>query len=75
MLKVIPTDLPEVLILEYQTNFETRGCSYTNFSKQELEKVGINIDFVEENVYCPKRAGTLYGREFILLLSRRILVS
>jgi dTDP-4-dehydrorhamnose 3,5-epimerase len=64
MLKVTPTDLPEVLILEYKIDFETRGCSYPNFSKRELEKVGINIDFVEENVYCPKRAGTLYGIHF-----------
>lgn len=64
MLKVTPTDLPEVLILEYEKSFETRGYSYSNFSKQELNDVGIKTDFVEENVYCPEKAGTLYGIHF-----------
>lgn len=64
MLKVTSTDLPEVLILEYEKNFETRGCSYSHFSRRALNEVGIHTDFVEENVYCPKRAGTLYGIHF-----------
>lgn len=64
MLKVIPTDLPKVLILEYEKQFEVRGCSYSIFSKRELNKVGINTDFVEENVYSPEKAGTLYGIHF-----------
>lgn len=63
-MKVIRTDLPEILILEYKKEFETRGCSYSNFSKRELAKAGINTDFVEENVYSPKKAGTLYGIHF-----------
>ncbi len=64
MLKATPTDLQEVIILEYEKNFEIRGCSYRNFSRRELNEVGIEIDFVEENVYCPKNAGTLYGIHF-----------
>lgn len=64
MLKVIPTNLPEVLILEYEKNYESRGCSYSNFSRRDLREVGIETDFVEENVYCPKKAGTLYGIHF-----------
>jgi dTDP-4-dehydrorhamnose 3,5-epimerase len=64
MLKVTPTDLPEVIILEYEKYFESRGYTYCNFSKRELNEVGIDTDFVEENVYCPKMSGTLYGIHF-----------
>lgn len=64
MLKVTPTELPEVLILEYENKFESRGSSYSNFSRRELSEAGIDVDFVEENVYCPRKAGTLYGIHF-----------
>lgn len=63
-MKATPTELPEVLILEYKRCFEIRGCSFSNFSRRELIEVGINTDFVEENVYCPINAGTLYGIHF-----------
>ncbi|MDT8718469.1 dTDP-4-dehydrorhamnose 3,5-epimerase [Clostridium sp. 19966] len=64
MLKVTQTDLPEVIILEYEKYVESRGYSYSNFSIQELKEAGIETDFVEENVYCPQNAGTLYGIHF-----------
>lgn len=64
MLKATQTDLPEVIILEYDNIIETRGYSYSNFSKRELVEAGIEVDFIEENVYCPKVAGTLYGIHF-----------
>ena len=64
MLKATPTHIPDVLILEYEKYFEIRGCSYSNFSRRDLNEVGIETDFVEENVYCPKKAGTLYGIHF-----------
>lgn len=64
MLRVTKTALPEVLILEYENHLESRGNSYANFSKRELNNLGISDDFVEENVYCPKKAGTLYGIHF-----------
>ncbi len=64
MLKVTPTKLSEVLILEYEEQHDTRGCSYLNFSMQELKSAGIEVDFLEEKVYCPNKAGTLYGIHF-----------
>ncbi len=64
MLKVTPTALPEVLVLEYDKILESRGCSYTNFSNRELKELGIGTEFLEENVYCPQREGTLYGIHF-----------
>ena len=64
MLKITPTDLPEVLILEYEKYAETRGCSYSVYSGRALKAAGIETDFVEETVYCPQKAGTLYGIHF-----------
>lgn len=64
MLNVTPTQLPEVLVLEYALNTESRGLSYAVFSKSGLHAAGIAMDVVEENVYCPAKAGTLYGIHF-----------
>ncbi|MGN6710314.1 dTDP-4-dehydrorhamnose 3,5-epimerase [Anaerocolumna jejuensis] len=64
MLKITPTDLPEVMVLEHEKYIESRGFSYSNFSQRELKEAGIQTDFIEENVYCPKTAGTLYGIHF-----------
>jgi dTDP-4-dehydrorhamnose 3,5-epimerase len=61
MLRVTQTALSEVLILEYDNHLELRGNTYANFSKRELDSLGIRDDFAEENVYCPQKAGTLYG--------------
>lgn len=63
-MKVTPTGLPEVLVLEYEKTLESRGCSYSTFSKQELSRAGIDFDFAEETVYCAERAGALYGIHF-----------
>ncbi len=64
MLKVIPTKLSEVLILEYEPKDDARGPVYKNFSKKELEQAGILTEFVEEYLYCPAKKGTLYGIHF-----------
>jgi dTDP-4-dehydrorhamnose 3,5-epimerase len=64
MLKVTHTILPEVIVLEYDKIYETRGFSYLYYSRRELLEAGIDTDFIEENVYCPKSAGTLYGVHF-----------
>lgn len=64
MLKTLQTNLPEILVLEYEKKFGVRGSSYSNYSRRELNEAGIYADFVEENVYCPKKKGTLYGIHF-----------
>lgn len=64
MLKVITTELKEVLILEYETRDDNRGTVYKNYSKKDLEEVGITVEFVEEYLYCPTKIGTLYGIHF-----------
>ena len=64
MLKVIPTELKEVLILEYEPRDDYRGIVYKNYSKTELEEAGITTAFIEEYLYCPPKKGTLYGIHF-----------
>lgn len=64
LLKVTTTDLKEVLILEYVRQEDSRGMAFSTFSKKELMEAGIDVDFVEENIYCPVKAGTLYGIHF-----------
>lgn len=48
MAKGIPTELHEVLILEYESKEDARGPVYKNFSREELEQAGIFTEFVEE---------------------------
>ena len=64
MIKVTPLEIKEVIVLEYEECKDSRGLSVSTFSKKELEKVGIVTEFLEESIYCPQKAGTLYGIHF-----------
>lgn len=64
MLKVTKLEIEDVLVLEYEVKEDNRGFSHRNFSKRELEKAGIDTEFVEEILYCPMKQGTLYGIHF-----------
>ncbi len=63
-MKVTPTTLPEVLVIEYEEYPDVRGRSYATYSKRALREAGIAADYIEETVYCPQKAGTLYGIHF-----------
>ena len=63
-MKVINTDLKEVLIFEYEERDDSRGPKYSTFSQKEFVKFSINFKYVEENIYCPLKAGTIYGIHF-----------
>ena len=64
MIKVTPTEIFEVKILEYEVKEDVRGIKCNTYSRRELESVGIITDFVEETLYCPSKKGTLYGIHF-----------
>jgi len=64
MLNVTKMKIQEVLLLKYDIKEDNRGISYRNFSKRELEAIGITTEFVEERLYCIKKSGTLYGIHF-----------
>ena len=63
-MNVTETNLKGVLILTYDEKYDNRGYKYNNFSKDELAQHGIIFDCVEETMYCPEKAGTLYGIHF-----------
>ena len=64
MLRAIPTKIQDVLILEYNQRHDPRGTVFPNYSKRELEALGLVAEFVEEYLYCPVKKGTLYGIHF-----------
>lgn len=63
-MKITKTDLNGVFILEYEERDDSRGPKYSTFSQKELMKFGIDFKYVEENIYCPLKAGTIYGIHF-----------
>ena len=48
-MKVIPTALPDVLILEPKVFGDERGFFYESYNKQALEECGIHAEFVQDN--------------------------
>lgn len=64
VLQVLETELKEVKILEYACKEDNRGLKFSNYSEKELLENGIDVHFIEENVYCPIKSGTLYGIHF-----------
>lgn len=63
-MNIYQTDLSEVLVIDYDIKFDNRGFSHQIYCKEELEKRGIFFDYVEEIIYAPEKAGTLYGIHF-----------
>ncbi len=48
--QIIPTDIPEVLLLQPQVFGDARGFFLESFNQRDFHKVtGLNIDFVQDN--------------------------
>ncbi len=48
-MNVIPTAIPDVLILEPKVFTDARGFFYESFNKKAMQAVGITGDFVQDN--------------------------
>ena len=49
-MKVIPTDLPEVLLLEPKIHEDARGLTYESYNQRVFRQAtGVDIKFVQEN--------------------------
>lgn len=49
-MKVIPTDLPDVVLLEPKIFEDPRGITYESYNRRTFrETVGIDVEFVQEN--------------------------
>jgi dTDP-4-dehydrorhamnose 3,5-epimerase len=65
-MKVIPTDIPEVLIIEPQVFGDTRGFFYESFNEKMLaDKAGIYDHFVQDN-HSRSSKGVLRGLHYQL---------
>ncbi len=65
-MKVIKTDIEDVLIIEPQVFGDHRGWFCETYSKVKFENNGINIDFVQDNSSFSAQKGTLRGLHFQL---------
>ena len=62
-MRVIPTRLPEVLIVEPRVHGDTRGYFYEGFQSARYAEVGIQGPFVQDN-HSRSVRGTLRGLHF-----------
>ncbi len=62
-MKVVPTELPEVLILEPKVHGDSRGFFYETFQARRYADAGIPGAFVQDNLSRSVR-GTLRGLHF-----------
>ncbi len=63
-MKIIKTEIPEVLIIEPQVFGDHRGWFCETYSKAKLKELGIDIDFVQDNHSLSSQKGTLRGMHF-----------
>ncbi len=61
--KVTKTKLAGVLILEPQVFGDERGFFMETYNKEEFKKLGINVDFVQDN-HTKSQKGVLRGLHF-----------
>lgn len=72
--KVIPTSLPEVLILEPQVFGDSRGYFYESFNSKEFERAtGLKRNFVQDN-HSRSAKNVLRGLHYQIIKSQGKLV-
>jgi dTDP-4-dehydrorhamnose 3,5-epimerase len=62
-LKIIPTTIPDVLIIEPRVFQDERGFFLESYQKQQFQEAGINVDFVQDN-HSKSCHGTLRGLHY-----------
>lgn len=60
-MKVIETEIPGVLIIETDVFGDHRGYFTETYSKPKYEKLGIDVDFVQDNMSFSAQEGTVRG--------------
>ena len=60
-MKVIKTDIPEVLIIEPDVHGDHRGYFIETYNAQRYKEMGIMVDFVQDNMSFSAQKGTLRG--------------
>ena len=62
-MKVIPTAIPDALIIEPQVFGDPRGFFMETWSRKKFEEAGLNFDFVQDN-HSSSVKGTLRGLHY-----------
>lgn len=60
-MKVIETKIPGVLIIETDVFGDHRGYFTETYSKPKYEKLGIKVDFIQDNMSFSAKKGTVRG--------------
>jgi dTDP-4-dehydrorhamnose 3,5-epimerase len=68
-MNVIPTDIPDVILLEPQVFPDTRGFFMETYHARRLAELGIVAQFVQDN-HSRSQRGTLRGLHYQIRQSR-----
>lgn len=60
-MNLIKTEIPGVLIIEPDVHGDHRGYFMETYSKQKYEEIGIDVEFVQDNMSFSAQKGTLRG--------------
>lgn len=60
-MKVIPTKIKDVRIIEPDVFGDNRGWFYESYNKEKLKEFGIDVDFIQDNHSFSATKGTLRG--------------
>jgi dTDP-4-dehydrorhamnose 3,5-epimerase len=63
MMKVTPTDLPEVLLLEPKVFGDARGFFFESYNRRALAEAGLDAEFVQDN-HSRSARGVLRGLHY-----------
>jgi dTDP-4-dehydrorhamnose 3,5-epimerase len=62
-LNVVPTSIPDVLLIEPQVFPDERGFFFESYQKEKFKQAGIDVDFVQDN-HSKSCLGTLRGLHY-----------
>ncbi|NTU65964.1 MAG: dTDP-4-dehydrorhamnose 3,5-epimerase, partial [Chloroflexi bacterium] len=62
-MKAIPTEIPDVIILEPQVFYDARGFFMETYHERKLAELGIDAQFVQDN-HSQSQCGTLRGLHY-----------
>lgn len=62
-MKIIPTSIPDILLIEPRVFQDERGFFMESYQKQKFKEAGIDVDFVQDN-HSKSSLGTLRGLHY-----------
>ena len=65
-MKIINTDIKDVIIIEPKVFGDKRGWFTETYSKEKFKNLGVDIDFIQDNHSFSSEKGTLRGLHFQL---------